>query len=397
MRRWGIKSVLNKRLDSRKQSVKTAFTVVFFALFCLIILNPIRAFAKGDIHTGSEEYRNDFGKDFNVGIYIGATDGDTFKDYKVEIEYNPLYVHFLNGDTEEDTGKIVLEGTSPDGNAIREMLNFRPVMGGVTHLKVASATLHSATDTDLEVEEHLEDALIVINAPRCEAPASVTINGKALEIKPETTQYTISIDYTDKLDVTAPNEFVVIPESEELKEGFNQVKVLFGKTATVPLEYTFNINVEKKPEPVVETPFEEEPEEDDLLTILEKQANKTDTDPEIAALNLKAAKMQTLDNEEELKGERKKSIFIVIAFAVMIVLVLVGKIIYDVISNSKIAILRENKFKGKKFFKRKKKSGKLTFDAIEPKRTISEQYFVDGLDIKINDIVDKGKNNAGKK
>ena len=390
MRRWGIKSVLNKESDSRKQLYKTAFSVVFFALFCLIILNPIKAFAKGDIHTGSEEYRNDFGKDFNVGIYIGTTDGDTFKDYKVEIEYNPLYIHYINGETEEDTGKIVLEGTSPDGNSVREMLNFRPVMGGVTHLKVASSVIHDAKDSSLEVEENLEEALIVINAPRCEVPKSITINEKTIEINPESTDYSISIEYTDNLSISS-QDYVVIPEFEEIKEGSNHVKVLFGKPATVPLEYTFNINIEKKPEPVVETPVEEEPEEEDLLSILEKQAKKTGPDPEIAALNLKAAKMSTIDNEEELKEDRKKSVFIVVGFIVLIVVVIVAKVLYEVLSNSKIGILRENKFKGKRFFKKKKKSGKLSFDTIETKRTISEQYFVDGLDIKINDIVDKGK------
>lgn len=398
MRRWGIKSILNKKSDSRKQLVKTAFTVVFFALFCLIIFNPIRAFAKGDIHTGSEEYRNDFGNDFNVGIYIGATDGDTFKDYKVEIEYNPLYVHFINGETEEDSGKIVLEGASVDGNSVREMLLFRPIMGGVTRLKVASAQLNDDDDIELEVEENLEDSLIIINAPLCDEPSSVNINEKKLDLEQDTFEYSISVPYSNKLILTTSDDFIVINDKDELKEGFNQVKVLFGKPATVPLEYTFNISVEKeiKPEPPKEVEVEE-PVEEDLLSIIKRQAENTEVDPEIKALNLKSATIQKIDNEEELRTERLKSILIVLIFGILIVVIALVKVIYEVIFNSKVGIMRERRFAGKRFFGSKEKSGKLTFESINTKRTISEQYFVDGLDIKINDIVDKEKKNANKK
>ena len=397
----GIKANLNKKAGSRRQSAMTALSATFFVVFLAILFSPMNVYAKGNVHYGSNKYSPDVGYPFNVGVYVETTEGEGMSDYEVKINYDPAYLEYINGEETEQTGEIVIKDKIAEGSRVRIMLTFKPVIGGETEITVKDAKIRDG-EGNLTDNNELPSVSVSVRAPLSEPPEFIKINGeKIADFDADKREYEISLEYTEEFEITASEGYEVLCTTDKLKTGSNDIVAFVVKEGNTPIEYKFSIDMKEEVveevEPQEEEAVVEEKTEEESIKEAIENVNKKEKNPEIEALNLKAIPMQNnSNNQSELKNQRTKSIIILIGFAVLIILIIAAKLIYEYIINNENSIRREGFLGFKLLFVRRQKS-KLTFAEIGSGKTASEKYFEYGLDEKAKNTEDKGKDNNGSK
>ena len=95
--------------------------VIFAAVLLAFVIN-IDVHAAGSITYGSESYTNEYGKEFQIGVYINAD--EDISRYFVYLKYNPDMLEFVGGGDLVQEGMVLASG-SGSKNSYRQMLTFR--------------------------------------------------------------------------------------------------------------------------------------------------------------------------------------------------------------------------------------------------------------------------------
>ena len=384
---------------------KKEYAIAFLLPIFLLVFSA-RVNAEGNVHMGSIQYNVNVNSDFNVGIYTEGVDGDRMSKYEVVISYDPVYISYESDTDKDNDGKITLKGESLDGGTVRNMLTFHSVLGGESKIIVESAKIYDLNGNLLDNKE-LPTVNVNITADASEPPTKIKINGEEVaDYSADVREYSVTVPFSEKLNIEVPGDYLVIPDTDKLSVGKNEVKVIIAKEGATAREYKFEITVEPKEEPKEETEVTDNTsKENGSKDAQNASAGKTDgtgkdgkigTGKETKGIedkefpNLEPIPDTFGVDKESLKAQNRKSIIILIGFAVIIVLILAAKFGYDAILSRGNRIKRDRTATSSL---RKNSQSQLLFVDINDKSQKSQaQYFEYGLDIKMKDINDKAEN-----
>lgn len=172
--------------------------IVGLVFFSVIILtaDPCKVFAADAAAIfGSDSYENESGAEFPVGVYI---QGDSeIGYYKVDIDYDPERLRYIEGATEGENGHIIVEGVG-SGDVVSTMLRFQALSGGETNIKITDARVMMAGNEEeqFNITEMADVPVSLSGEDIVSARQSQTTEGTVSETVSESE--TVSSSETDK-------------------------------------------------------------------------------------------------------------------------------------------------------------------------------------------------------
>ena len=139
---------------------------LLIGLFCLLgagtVFIPVSDVMAADASVvfGSDEYENESGSEFPVGVYINGDGESDIGYYKVEIKYDPQRLRYIEGATEGGDGTVIFEGVGNDVS-VSTMLQFEALSGGDTQLSIGDTRVLVAEE-DNEQFKIIEKATVPV-------------------------------------------------------------------------------------------------------------------------------------------------------------------------------------------------------------------------------------------
>jgi hypothetical protein len=221
------------------------------------------------------------------------------------------------------------------------MLTLRAKTKATTNLAVTGVTINDNTGVGMAVDG-MPSAPITVQNGKTTPPASLSVNGKDIPAFSDTRfEYTVNIDYAEKLEVKAPAGYTVTTDATELKVGRNNVKVTLTQDDAQPIEYTLHlIMAEKK----ADAPADADKEKKENEKASEKPGQKS-SEKESANIGNKTSEKESKSEEislppmpqpsenladQELKQNRNY-ILVLAAFILGVVAIIGLKLLVDYI------------------------------------------------------------------
>lgn len=125
---------------------------IAFLLLFLSVPKPIQA-EEATIDTGSEEYTNENGSTFPIGVYLRSD--ATIGDYQFAIQYDPATLRYVSGaDAVDEASGILYFSGEGNETQIKYWLTMECIAEGDSSLQVISAQANHRSETDNpEVQE----------------------------------------------------------------------------------------------------------------------------------------------------------------------------------------------------------------------------------------------------
>ncbi len=316
-----------------------ALMPVFVFLFSLLPIKVLHA--AGHVRFGSNSYAPNLNENFNVGVYAESTDEIPMGTFSITLTYDPNVIEYVGGASAGGNGTITINGASPDGATVRTMLTLRAKTKATTNLAVTGVTINDNTGVGMAVDG-MPSAPITVQNGKTTPPASLSVNGKDIPAFSDTRfEYTVNIDYAEKLEVKAPAGYTVTTDATELKVGRNNVKVTLTQDDAQPIEYTLHlIMAEKK----ADAPADADKEQKENEKASEKPGQKS-SEKESANIGNKTSEKESKSEEislppmpqpsenladQELKQNRNY-ILVLVAFILGVVAIIGLKLLVDYI------------------------------------------------------------------
>lgn len=220
------------------------------------------------VYFGSEAYEWELNMEdpYLLGTYAAA-DGE-IESAQYYVVYDPQMLEFADGGELVEPGRVLVRSSEIEGNEFRRMMNFHPLMGGQTEIRIEESGIDSGNGS---VAAGTASVPVDIPIPGSCALEGITVNGIPMEsFDANVTDYSLEMqEYAEQVDIALQPENMTAEISDtRLVEGENRITIVTTDAEGNHARYTLHITCPEQVVPADTVPEtepvqqpEEEPEE----------------------------------------------------------------------------------------------------------------------------------------
>lgn len=220
------------------------------------------------VYFGSEAYEWELNMEdpYLLGTYAAA-DGE-IESAQYYVVYDPQMLEFADGGELVEPGRVLVRSSEIEGNEFRRMMNFHPLMGGQTEIRIEESGIDSGNGS---VAAGTDSVPVDIPIPGSCALEGITVNGIPMEsFDANVTDYSLEMqEYAEQVDIALQPENMTAEISDtRLVEGENRITIVTTDAEGNHARYTLHITCPEQVVPADTVPEtepvqqpEEEPEE----------------------------------------------------------------------------------------------------------------------------------------
>lgn len=247
--------------------------LILMASVCLLFPWTETAKASGErVYFGSEAYEWELNMEdpYLLGTYASA-DGE-LESAEFYVIYDPEMLEFSSGGELTEPGRVLVQASEIEGNEFRRMMNFTPLMGGQTEIRIEESSIDSG---DGAVAAGTASVPVTVPIPAGCALEGITVNGIPLEsFEPGVTDYSLEMkEYAEQVDISLqPANISAEISDTSLVEGENNIFIVTTDAEGNHTRYMLHITC---PENVVQTDAQPETE---AVQPVEVESGESDSD-----------------------------------------------------------------------------------------------------------------------
>ena len=217
------------------------------------------------VYFGSEAYEWELNMEdpYLLGTYAAA-DGE-IESAQYYVVYDPQMLEFADGGELVEPGRVLVRSSEIEGNEFRRMMNFHPLMGGQTEIRIEESGIDSGNGS---VAAGTASVPVDIPIPGSCALEGITVNGIPMEsFDANVTDYSLEMqEYAEQVDIALQPENMTAEISDtRLVEGENRITIVTTDAEGNHARYTLHITCPEQVVPadtVPETESVQQPEEE---------------------------------------------------------------------------------------------------------------------------------------